>query len=157
MNNQKDTSGNLLITLGKVLCIAALASYPLTVISGSIFHWGYGYSLLLLFIGISLGCLGGPMYYFGSKRKEKQYFDRLWASTSGELVGHVYFVYQTKKRLEGIKLHLSDGTLLYITYSDESTGYIPEWKDLVKITIDRKKRAIKTELVEKASNEEILK
>ncbi len=52
---------------------------------------------------------------------------------------------------------MEDGSDIFLLYNNESTGYIPVLNDLVNITIDRKKRAIKTELVEKASSEESLK
>ncbi len=55
-----------------------------------------------------------------------------------------------------VTLLMEDGSNIFVLYNKNSTGYIPELYDLQNITINRKRRAIKTELVEKASPKEVM-
>ena len=100
-----------------------------------------GFGLLLTFI-------------LPSHIKRRMIFNMIWAKTSGELFGRAVFVNLRKTKsgtVSGaVALLMQDDIKLMIYYSGESTGYIPKLNDLVNITINRKAKALSTELVESA-------
>jgi hypothetical protein len=158
MNDQDDSTDiQSRITIIRVLGIALL------VFAG--FFWMYHFVMALPFSGEGLyilvltfylpGGLGLLLYWLSGNMKRRDKFERLWASTSGELYGRAVFV-NLKESKSGnvngaVTVLMEDGSDIFILFNKESTGYIPELHDLVNITINRKRRAIKTELVEKAS------
>ncbi len=159
MNDQVNKSGNQLSNIGKVLCGASLVILvSILLFSGlfntSIIHLGFLGGLLILCSICLFPSLGGCFYLSGNITKEKQDFARLWRDTSGKLTGQVVYVYHSRERINRIKLLMGDGTYLFISYGDESTGHVPELHDQVNITINREKKAVKTELVESTSKSE---
>ncbi len=84
MNDTEDSSGNLAISLGKVLCFASAIGYGIIFVFSNLFHWGYSLSIFLLFIVAAFFCIGGVLYIFGNRIKDRQVFDRLWEKTSGD-------------------------------------------------------------------------
>jgi uncharacterized membrane protein len=110
----------------------------------------------LQLLSIALGLPGILLVFvLADYVKNRDKFQKLWASTSGKLSGRAVAVNIRESRpgkVNGaITLLMQDGTDLFIFFDKKSTGYVPKLHDHVNITIDRKKRAIKTELVEKAS------
>jgi hypothetical protein len=160
MTEDKKTTGSILATLGKVICIASPVSFASIFVfswlfNTSIIHLGSIGGLIILVSIFLLPCLGSCLLISGTSIDEKQVFERLWTRTSGEVSGRVVILQQSKGRVQRIKLLFEDGTHLFINCSEETTGYVPELNDVVKINIDRRKRAIRTELVEKAFRKEV--